>query len=74
MSVVAFWSNGKEESAKTLSMVAISTYMAIKHNYRILTVSTRYNDDTLESCYWKKVQTLEYSREAVVWESNGFNF
>lgn len=59
MSVVAFWSNGKEESAKTLSMVAISTYMAIKHNYRILTVSTRYNDDTLESCYWKKAQTTE---------------
>lgn len=59
MSVVAFWSNGKEESAKTLSMVAISTYMAIKHNYRILTVSTRYNDDTLESCYWKKEQTTE---------------
>ena len=27
-----------------------------------------------EIFYWKKVQTLEYSREAVVWESNGFNF
>ena len=54
MSIVAFWSSGKEETAKTLSMVAISTYMALKNNYRILTISTRYSDDTLESCFWQK--------------------
>lgn len=54
MAIVAFWSSGKEETAKTLSMVAISTYMAMKNNYRILTVSTRYSDDTLESCFWQK--------------------
>lgn len=54
MSIVAFWSSGKEETSKTLSMVAISTCMAMKNNYRILTVSTRYGDDTLESCFWQK--------------------
>lgn len=54
MAVVTFWSNGKEETAKTLSIVAIATNMAIEHNYKILLLSTNYNDDTLESCFWEK--------------------
>lgn len=54
MAIVSFWSNGKEETAKTLSIVAIATNMAIEHNFRILLVSTNYNDDTLETCYWPK--------------------
>lgn len=58
MAIIAFWSSGKEESAKTLSMVAISTYIAMNKNFRVLTVSTRYNDDTLESCFWKDSKEL----------------
>lgn len=54
MAIVSFWSNGKEETAKTLSVVAIATNMAIEHNFKILVMSTNYNDDTLESCFWKK--------------------
>lgn len=54
MAIVSFWSNGKEETAKTLSIVAIATNMAIEHNYKILLLSTNYNDDTLETCYWEK--------------------
>lgn len=54
MAVVTFWSNGKEETAKTLSVVAIATNMAIEHNYKILLLSTNYNDDTLENCFWEK--------------------
>ena len=54
MAVVTFWSNGKEETAKTLSVVAIATNMAIEHNYKILLLSTNYNDDTLESCFWER--------------------
>ena len=57
MAVVTFWSNGKEETAKTLSIVAIATNMAIEHNYKILLLSTNYNDDTLESCFWEKQKT-----------------
>lgn len=53
MAIVTFWSSGKEETAKTLSLSAISTYMAIEHNVKILVVSTIYNDDTLEACYWE---------------------
>lgn len=54
MAVVTFWSNGKEETAKTLSIAAIATNMAIEHNYKILLLSTNYNDDTLENCFWEK--------------------
>jgi len=58
MSVVTFWSNGREQTGKTLSIVAIATHMAIEHNYRILIMSTGLNDDTLDNCFWqpKKVK------------------
>ena len=38
MSIVTFWNNKKEQTGKTLSIAAISTYMAIEHNKRILIV------------------------------------
>ena len=41
MSVVTFWNNGKEQTGKTLAIVAITTYMAIEHNYKILVISTQ---------------------------------
>lgn len=53
MAIVTFWSNGKEETAKTLSIAAIATHMAVEYNYKILIVSTVFNDDTLETCYWE---------------------
>lgn len=52
MAVIAFWSNEEKETAQTMSMVALSTYMAIEHNYRILNVSTNFKDETLENSYW----------------------
>lgn len=57
MSIVAFWSNEEKETGQTMSMVALTTYMAIEHNYKILTVSTSFNDDTLEKSYWASRKT-----------------
>ena len=54
MAIIAFWSDEDKETAQTMSMVALSTYMAIEHNYKILLLSTNYNDDTLEGCFWEK--------------------
>ena len=51
MSIVTFWSNGKEQTGKTISIAAISTYMAIKHNIKILVVSTSDRDKTIRNCY-----------------------
>ena len=56
MSVVTFWSNGEEQTGKTLSMIAIATYMAIEHNYRVLVISTGYKDSTLDRCFWKEAK------------------
>lgn len=53
MSVVTFWSNGKEQTGKTLAIAAIATHMAIEHNYKILVISTGINDDTLDNCFWQ---------------------
>lgn len=52
MAIVTFWSNGKEQTGKTLSIVAIATYMAIEHNMKILVISTANNDKTLSNCYF----------------------
>ena len=52
MSIIAFWSDEKKETAQTLSLVALTTYMAIEHNYRILNISTSFNDKTLEEAFW----------------------
>lgn len=54
MAIITFWSDGKKETAKTLSMAAIATYMAIEHNYKILEISTVHNDKTLQNCYWEE--------------------
>ena len=53
MSIVTFWSNGREQTGKTLSMAAICTHLAIEHNYRILVISTGHQDETLDNCFWQ---------------------
>lgn len=53
MAIITFWSNGKEETAKTMSIAAIATHMAIEYNFKILVLSTVLNDNTLETCYWE---------------------
>ena len=62
MSVVTFWNSGKEQTGKTLSIAAISTYMAIEHNYRILVVSTGKGDTTLDRCFWEEKKVRKNGR------------
>ena len=38
-------------------MVALTTYMAIEHNYRILEISTGFQDTTVEDSYWDLEKT-----------------
>lgn len=58
MAIIAFWSEEEKETGQTLSMVALSTYMAVEHNYRILNISTNFKDKTLENCYWNESKQL----------------
>lgn len=57
MAVVSFWSQDKKETGKTSAVIALATYMAIEHNYRILVVSTSVNDDTIKNAFWKENNT-----------------
>lgn len=52
MSVITFWSSGKEQTGKTMSIAAIATHMAIEHNYKILVISTGYKSKNLDRCFW----------------------
>ena len=52
MAIVAFWSDEEKETGQTMSMVALATYMAIEHNYRILEISASFKEKSLENSYW----------------------
>lgn len=52
MAIATFWSNGREQTGKTLSIVAIATYMAIENNMKILIISTNTDDRSLRNCYF----------------------
>lgn len=52
MSVIAFYGNDKIETAQTTSMAGIATYLSIEQNYKILLLNTKYNDTSLQECFW----------------------
>ena len=58
MAIITFWSNGKEQTGKTLSLAAIATYMSIQHNMKILIVSTTDKDQTLQNCFVPKQNSI----------------
>lgn len=59
MAIISFWSNGKGETAKTSSIAAITTFLAIQHNYKILILDTKYNDYSYQDCYWQEDKTIK---------------
>lgn len=64
MAVISFCSNGKGETGKTASIAAITTYLAIQHNYKILILDTKYNDYSYQDCFWKEDKTIKLIHEA----------
>lgn len=58
MAIISFWSSGKGETGKTASVVAITTFLAIQHNYKILILDTKYNDYSYQDCYWQEDKTI----------------
>lgn len=53
MAIITFCSNDRKETGQTIAVASIATYMAIEHNYKILVVSTSFDDLTLENCFWE---------------------
>ncbi len=52
MSIVTFWNDNREQSGRTLTSVAIATRMAIECNFKILLISTSFQDPTMRNCFW----------------------
>ena len=59
MSIVSFWSNGKNETGKSSSIVSIATHLAVQHNYKILILDTKHNDYFYQYCYWKQENRMK---------------
>ena len=53
MSIVTFWNDDREQTGKTLTSVAVATRMAIDCNYKILLISTSFQDPTMKNCFWE---------------------
>ena len=51
MSIVTFWNDDREQTGKTLTAVAVATRMAIECNYKILLISTGFQDSTMKNCF-----------------------
>lgn len=54
MSIVTFWNNDKEQTGKTLTSVAVAVKMAIERNFKILLISTAYQDPKMKNCFFSE--------------------
>ena len=59
MSIVTFYGNDKVETAQTTSMAAIATYLSFELNYRVLMINTKYNDTSLQECFWEQSKGIK---------------
>ena len=59
MAIISFWSNGKTETGKAAAMAAITTFLGVQHNYKILVLDTKFNDYFYQDCYWHEDKTIK---------------
>ena len=52
MAIVSFWSDGKGETGKTVSIAAVATQMALENNFKVLIFNTEYGSTAIEDCFW----------------------
>jgi len=52
MSIITFWNNDKEQTGKTLTSVAVATKMGIERNFKILLLSTGFQEATMKNCFF----------------------
>lgn len=59
MAIISFSSNEEEKTEKAEAIVAITTFLAIQHNYKILVLDTNYNNYFYQDCYWQEDKTIK---------------
>lgn len=60
MSVITFYGNDKIETAQTTSMAGIATHLSIEQNYKMLLINTKYNDTSLQECFWEQSKGMKF--------------
>lgn len=58
MSIISFWSNENGQTSKAESIIAIATFLAIQHNFKILVLDTNFNNYSYEDAYWQDDKTM----------------
>lgn len=61
MSVITFWGNDKIETSQTTSMAAIATKLSMEQDYRVLIVNAKYNDTSLQECFWEQSKNSRHT-------------
>ena len=56
MPIISFVNRDIRETGQSLSAAAVAAVMAIEHNYRVIAISTDFNDKTLENCFYNPKQ------------------
>lgn len=59
MAIISFWSNGKTETGKAAAIAAITTYLGVQRNFKILVLDTKFNDYFYQDCYWEEDKTIK---------------
>ncbi len=59
MSVVTFYGTNECETAQTTSMAGIATHLSIEQNYKILLINAKYNDTSLDECFWEQSKGIK---------------
>ncbi|MBR3134075.1 MAG: hypothetical protein IKG56_01265 [Clostridia bacterium] len=68
MSVVTFTNNNMNETGQTLATCVIACSLAFEHNFRILLMSTDFNNNTMENCFFNN---FKKQRTANIFQSLG---
>ena len=61
MSIVTFANLSQYETGQTLMAAAVACCLGIEHNYKILLLTTDFNDKTLENSFWNGYQKERFS-------------
>lgn len=54
MAIVTFWNGSNEQVGTTSSAIAFAVQSAVRHNIRILLISTSLNNDLIKESFWKE--------------------
>ena len=74
MSVIAFYTNSKDQTGNTISAISLATYLGITKNKKTLFISTALNDNTVREALWpakKKKRSGLFGPNTSVISENG---